>query len=235
MIELWRAQLYFLGFLASSAFAARFVFQWISSEKCHKSHVTPLFWKLSLLGNILFALHSIIQVQIHICIVQLCSAVFSWRNLNFMKRKKQRASFKTVVFLLCGSVLLSLGIFIVQAKLLYGSYDWVRTPTMPWSDTPGEKLSTAWHLMGSFGIFLFSSRFYVQWRTLEKKRKSSLEPSFWWISIIGSLFSLLYFIRMTDAVNIIGQTLSLFPAIRNLQLIYKAQKKHEDVRTRELS
>lgn len=224
MIETWRTQLYFLGFFASLAFAARFTIQWLASEKRRKSYVPPLFWKLSLVGNLLFALHAFIQIQVHICLVQSYNAIFSWRNLNLMKEPQQQASFKTTVFLIGISTLSVLTIFTIQGLSLYGHYDWVRTPTMPWNNTPGEKLSLLWHILGSIGIFLFSSRFWIQWWQAEKNNKSSLGITFWQVSITGALISLLYFIKMYDVVNILGQIMSIIPAIRNLQLIHKQKK-----------
>lgn len=224
MIEHWRADLYQFGFVASILFGSRFIIQWIASEKRKNSHVNPLFWKLSILGNLSLALHSLIQVQVNVSLVQVCNAVFSWRNHNLMQSSDKHRSFGAVVALLVVSVFATLGLFALQAQALYGHFDWVRTPTMPWSQMPAEKLPLSWHLLGTIGICIFASRFWVQWWSAEKHHKSQLGPSFWWLSIIGSLVSLMYFTRMGDIVNIIGQGMSIIPAIRNLQLIRYARK-----------
>jgi lipid-A-disaccharide synthase-like uncharacterized protein len=230
MIEYWRSNLYLFGFLASFLFGSRFIIQWIASEKLKKSHVTPLFWRLSLVGNLLLALHSLIQVQVHISLAQICNAVFSWRNHNLMQDKNQHYSKNSVYKLLFIAILTVLGLFILQAQFLYGHFDWVRTPTMPWSSGPVEKLSLSWHILGSIGISLFAARFWVQWWFAEQSRDSKLGPSFWWLSIVGSFVSLIYFIRMRDLVNIVGQGMSIIPAIRNLQLIHSVNNRTEKMR-----
>lgn len=224
-MEAWRTKLYFLGFAASLAFSLRFLIQWLASEKKKTSHTPPLFWKLSLLGNFLMALHSFIQVQIHISLVQACNGVFSWRNLNLIKSPQRQASFYSTLLVLVSVCLFVFLGFSLQAQYLYGHFDWVRTPTTPWSTAPGEKLSIFWHTMGTIGILLFASRFWVQWWQAEKKKESQLNHTFWWLSITGSLISLIYFIRMDDLVNILGQSFSILPAIRNLQLLRKAKKR----------
>lgn len=227
MIEHWRADLYHFGFVASILFGSRFIIQWIASEKRKNSYVNPLFWKLSILGNLSLALHSLIQVQVNVSLVQVCNTIFSWRNHNLMQDSSQHRSFRTVVLLLVASVLATIGLFALQAQALYGHFDWVRTPTMPWSQMPAEKLPLSWHILGTFGICIFASRFWVQWWFAEKYHKSQLGRSFWWLSIIGSLISLIYFTRMGDMVNIVGQGMSIIPAIRNLQLIHNAQKTNQ--------
>ena len=86
----WRALLYPLGFLASLLFTTRFMVQWIQSERSRRSHVTPLFWQLSLVANVLLVIHSIIQVQYHVALVQGFNGVISWRNLNLMGTPKRQ-------------------------------------------------------------------------------------------------------------------------------------------------
>ena len=99
MIESYRELLYPLGFLSSMMFGIRVLMQWVNSEMQRKSVVTKGFWKVSLLGNILLMLHSFIQVQFHVCIVQACNAVISWRNLNLMKPAHERASLRNVLII----------------------------------------------------------------------------------------------------------------------------------------
>lgn len=225
-LELLRAKLYFFGFFASFIFLLRFLLQWWGSEKRARSHVCVNFWRLSILGNGVLCLHSIIQVQLAVCLAQSMQLVLAWRNLDLM-RNCPKASFQKVLKLLLFSLFCVLGVFFLQAHFLYGSLDWVRTPTLPWAREPAERLDFSWHLFGFLGLFAFSSRFFFQWWSAEKKQKSTLDKSFWWISILGSFLSLCYFLRMSDWVNILGQSASLVPAIRNLQLLAKV--KHESL------
>ena len=219
MIELWREWLYPLGFLSSLAFTARMLVQWLSSESQGKSFVTPLFWKLSLIGNTTLAIHSLLQVQFHVCLIQVCNAIISWRNLNLMQSTEKQISTKsTIIFLCCGAYFTSV-LFLLQGHyLLENTQEWFRIPVTPWSHTQ-TPLHFAWHLFGFFGLALFSSRFWFQWWSAEKKQRSYLGPTFWWISLIGEAICLIYFVKIHDPVNFIGPAFAMIPYIRNLMLL----------------
>jgi lipid-A-disaccharide synthase len=221
MIDAWRSTLYPLGFVAIAFFSLRFFVQWLASERQKKSFVPPVFWKLSLIGNLLLALHALIQVQYHVSIIQACSVVLAWRNLNLYRPAASQSSIYWVIFFLFLAALLTTLLFLAQAFLICGHFDWVRTPVMPWNDLPAEKLSIWWHLLGSSGLVLFASRFWIQWIQAERFQKSDLGATFWWISIAGTLISLIYFIRLNDTVHIVSFGLALIPYIRNLQLLRK--------------
>src|ERR1700722_6955471 len=95
----------------------------------------------------------------------------------------------------------------------------MRPPTMLWKETQAERATFFWHLVGFGGMILFSSRFWIQWWHAEKMNESKLGRLFWWMSLVGSLLSLLYFIRLSDLVNIAGYGVGIIPYIRNLMLI----------------
>lgn len=226
MIEQWREILYPLGFLSSLAFTLRFLFQWIYSEKIKESAVTTGFWQLSIAGNIFLFLHSFIQIQFHVCVVQACNAVIAWRNLNLMNPKRTQWKLVSVISMLAVAIIFSTLAFAVQGLVLDQSdAEWFRTPVLPWGSKHGSEISWLWHGIGSFGILLFNSRFWVQWWEAETSRKSYLSASFWWLSLIGSVLSLAYFARLGDVVNYIGPLFGLIPYIRNLMLIRQAKQK----------
>ncbi len=213
MIEQWRELLYPLGFLSSVAFGARILIQWLKSEATGKSVTPSIFWVLSLCGNILLMLHSLIQAQYHVYIIQVCNAVISWRNLNLLQPPESRTSTRNTIFILLGSVF--------SMTLLYlpinGSL-WFRIPSL--SET---SIHSFWHVLGFAGLILFASRFWIQWWNAEQKQSSHLGPFFWWASLIGDLLTLLYFFRIKDSVNLIGPVLGLIPYVRNLVLLYRSQ------------
>jgi lipid-A-disaccharide synthase-like uncharacterized protein len=60
----------------------------------------------------------------------------------------------------------------------------------------------------------------VQWMASEKQRRSVVPPMFWWMSLIGSLMLLSYFLWRRDVVGILGQGIGLAIYVRNLHLIY---------------
>lgn len=222
-MEEWRTFLYPLGFLSSIAFGARFIVQWFESELSQKSVVHRSFWILSLIGNLLLAFHSFIQIQYHICIVQTCNAVISWRNLNLMQEKTNRFSWRTTVGILIGVAVLTTSAFLLQDLFFQRQGSWFRTPIAPWQTTPHADISFFWHLLGTVAYLLFSSRFWLQWILAERAQKSELSLSFWWISLVGAFFSMIYFIRLNDLVNLIGPLVGLIPYIRNLMLMYKTK------------
>lgn len=228
MIEEWRTLLYPLGFLANIAFAGRFIVQWLQSEIQGRSVVTRFFWRLSLIGNLLLALHTFIQMQYPICLVQSCNAVISWRNLNLMQREVPPISFRTMILLLLGTFAFITAAFALQDWLLDGlSGNWFRIPLTVWQQKAPLQLPFYWHVLGSIGYLLFSSRFWIQWWSAEKSHKSQLNASFWWLSLGGAILSTIYFLQLHDIVNLIGPVIGLIPYIRNLMLIHKAKQRNE--------
>jgi lipid-A-disaccharide synthase-like uncharacterized protein len=226
MIEQWREVLYPLGFISSLAFTARFLVQWIYSEIKQQSLVTQLFWKLSLTGNFFLMIHSIIQGQFHVAFIQTCNGVISWRNLNLMQSPRQQYSWQATLFMM-GIALASLVmLFLCLNDSIEG---WFRVPVWVWQEAGETQVSLAWHLMGFGGLVLFNSRFWIQWWIAEKHKTSVLGPSFWWMSLIGDIFCLSYFLRIGDLVYIVGPAFGLIPYLRNLMLIYKPSKASKSV------
>lgn len=220
----WRTFLYPLGFLSSLAFGARFIIQWMQSEKAHKSVVPRSFWQISLLGNLLLLLHSFIQIQFHVCIVQGFNAVISWRNLDLMQTNGKPLSFKGVCWLLIGSFCFISLAFAAQDWWLTRKEDWFRIPTTPWQTSSTASISFFWHILGTIAFSLFSSRFWIQWWFAEQAHTSYFPRSFWWLSLIGAILSMAYFLRINDTVNLIGPLFGLIPYIRNLMLQSEMQK-----------
>lgn len=229
MIEQWRTLLYPLGFLSSLCFTARFIVQWLESERAKKSVVSPLFWRLSLTGNLLLLVHSFIQIQFHICALQAVNAVISWRNLNLMNQKKPPMPLPRLLALLVFSLMAIIAAFLLQDLWLkergelFHSFHWFRTPTTPWNSLESRATPWYWHLVGSFSLILFSSRFWIQWWLAEKAETSYLSPTFWWISLVGALLSIAYFLKIDDSVNLVGPLFGLIPYLRNLALLQKVK------------
>lgn len=222
----WRTLLYPLGFVASFAFGARFIVQWLQSEKQKTSFVTPLFWKLSLAGNIALLIHSLIQFQVHIALMQACNATISWRNLNLMQREYPPVSFKTVCLLLAGAAAAVFSFFISHDYLSEQTGEWFRVPVAPWQNEKPSEVSFLWHLLGTFAFALFSCRFWVQWGWAEWEKGVSIHQlplAFWWLSLSGALLSILYFLHIGDTVNLIGPLVGIVPYGRNLMLMMKRE------------
>ena len=69
---------------------------------------------------------------------------------------------------------------------------------------------TAWKLVGYLGVFMFTSRWFVQMWASRKAGKPVVPRVFWVLSMAGSLLCLLYFIfGKNDSVGILAY---LFPS-----------------------
>lgn len=224
MIDQWREWLYPLGFLSAIAFSCRMLLQWLTSEVKGRSVVMPAFWKLSLCGNILLAIHSFIQIQFHVCLIQICNAIISWRNLNLMQPTSQQVTLQRTIEIQLSAIITVFALFWLNGYFFLDSTEaWFRIPSTPWQDNGNLHVSFGWHFMGFLGLILFSSRFWIQWWCAEKQKTSYLSGSFWWISLVGESLCLGYFLKIHDPVNSIGPVFGLIPYIRNLMLIHKRQ------------
>jgi lipid-A-disaccharide synthase-like uncharacterized protein len=218
MTDYLRILLYYpLGLLPTIFFTLRFLIQWLQSEKAKRSIVTPLFWKLSLAGNVLQLLHYFVQIQYPFAMIQAGNAMISWRNICWMRSSKNTATRSYIVYVVLVLIAVTLG-FLLQSFFIVGELDWIRTPTKFW-DEARTRHSLGWHIFGTFGGILFASRFWLQWWQTEKMQRSELSKSFWWLSIIGSLISLIYFIRIGDIVNVLQYSCGAIPYFRNLMLL----------------
>lgn len=229
MSELWREWLYPLGFLSAIAFSGRMLLQWLTSEVKGQSVVMPAFWMLSLCGNLLLAVHALIQIQFHVCLIQTWNGIISWRNLNLMKPAPQQLPRGRTIVILGLAPVIVFALFWLQGHFLIGSHHvWFRIPSAPWQENNGLEVGLGWHLFGFLGLTLFSSRFWIQWWLAEKHKASYLGAAFWWVSLAGEVICLTYFLRINDPVNFIGPAFGLIPYIRNLMLLYKVQLKQSE-------
>jgi lipid-A-disaccharide synthase-like uncharacterized protein len=85
-------------------------------------------------------------------------------------------------------------------------------------------LDRAWLAFGLIGQVVFGARFVVQWIASERKRESHIPLTFWYLSIAGGIITTAYAIHKHDAVFIVGQGAGLVVYVRNLMLIYRAQR-----------
>ena len=84
-----------------------------------------------------------------------------------------------------------------------------------------DVLASPMGLLGMAGQALFFSRFLVQWVASEKKGRSTVPLSFWYLSIGGGGLLLFYAIWRKDPVITLGQAVGLFVYVRNLMLIHR--------------
>ena len=72
--------------------------------------------------------------------------------------------------------------------------------------------------IGFLAQILFSSRLIVQWLTSEKQKKVTTPVLFWSLSLIASFLLFIYGYLRDDFAIMLGQILTYFIYIRNLQL-----------------
>jgi len=78
--------------------------------------------------------------------------------------------------------------------------------------------------IGFIAQILFSSRLVVQWVTSEKQRKVITPTLFWTLSLVASFLLFIYGYLRDDFAIMLGQSLTYFIYIRNLQLQGEWQK-----------
>ncbi len=80
------------GLLAQLAFAARFLVQWIASERAGRSVVPLAFWFFSVGGGLMTLLYGLVKREPIIIFGQLLSNIIYVRNLMLIFRHRAKGS-----------------------------------------------------------------------------------------------------------------------------------------------
>ena len=70
-----------LGFVAQALFSARFILQWIASERAGKSVMPVVFWYLSISGSVLLLAYAIYRQDPVFILGQSAGLIVYFRNL----------------------------------------------------------------------------------------------------------------------------------------------------------
>jgi lipid-A-disaccharide synthase-like uncharacterized protein len=81
-----------LGFLAQAFFTARFVVQWIASERAGKSVVPLAFWLFSIGGGLLLLVYALYRRDPVFILGQGFGVFVYLRNLYFVMRERRGAA-----------------------------------------------------------------------------------------------------------------------------------------------
>ena len=84
--DLWAA----FGVLAQFVFGARFIVQWIASEKAERSVIPVGFWLLSIAGGLMTLIYGFARRDIVIILGQAFSIFIYGRNLMLIAREAKR-------------------------------------------------------------------------------------------------------------------------------------------------
>ena len=75
-----------------------------------------------------------------------------------------------------------------------------------------------WVMVALAAEVMFGLRFLVQWITSERKGKSCLPLSFWFLSILGSILAFIYAVHIRNFMVMLAVGLPLLIYVRNIQL-----------------
>ncbi len=94
----------------------------------------------------------------------------------------------------------------------------MNTP-LPWLEWTGVHMSP-WKLIGLTGALLFGGRWVVQLVASKRQGKPVMPRAFWYMSIVGSLMALSYFVfsQKQDAVGVMQNLFPAFTAVYSLYL-----------------
>ena len=85
---------------------------------------------------------------------------------------------------------------------------------------------TPWKLVGYTGVFLFAGRWFVQLAASKASGKPVMPTLFWYMSALGSVLLLGYFIfGKNDSVGVMSNLFPLFVALYNLYLDSKNRQR----------
>jgi lipid-A-disaccharide synthase-like uncharacterized protein len=78
--------------------------------------------------------------------------------------------------------------------------------------------------IGFSGQAFFFLRFFIQWIHSEKQKRSVIPDAFWYLSLVGGIFLLVYAVLRQDIVFIIGQSTGTFIYLRNIWLLRRERR-----------
>lgn len=81
-------------------------------------------------------------------------------------------------------------------------------------------------LFGFAGQFVFMLRFIVQWYVSEKRGRSVIPMSFWYISLVGGLILFVYAVLRRDPVFTLAQALGLLIYSRNIWITLRRRARY---------
>lgn len=84
-----------IGFLGQALFSARFVIQWLASEKARRSIVPTAFWYFSLAGSAVLLSYAIHRAD-PVFIVGQASGLFIYLRNLYLIKVEHRASLENV-------------------------------------------------------------------------------------------------------------------------------------------
>ncbi len=197
------------GWLGQALFSWRIVEQWLHSERAKRTVIPSAFWGTSLVASLCRLVYDVHRQYPVYAFVDLISTCIFARNLAMSRRPAaapRRGS--TAIWPLFLGVGLFALIVVPSALSQDGLFRF---------DSSLPPLA-----LGFLGAVLWSGRNVVQWYESERRGASVLPPSFFWMTIAGSVCLFAYALTSLwakpDWVNLVAFALNPIPAARNLIL-----------------
>ena len=205
-----------VGFAAQGFFSARFLVQWLLSERARRSLMPIHFWYFSVAGAVLLLAYAVHRRDPVIVTGQLIGLAIFLRNLEFIGRERSTGKALSWVWPWLGLTLIA----------VYCGYHF-----RPDIAAKPLVLHDFWTLWGFAGQAVFTGRFLVQWVHAERAQRSIMPLGFWYLSIMGSVMLLAYATAVTDPVIILGQAFGVLVYSRNLALIRHSREVGDSLST----
>ena len=78
-----------IGLVGNAFFAARFLVQWLASERAGQSVIPPSFWVLSLFGSTLLLTYAVVRRDPVFILANLPNGLVYVRNLALVRRQRR--------------------------------------------------------------------------------------------------------------------------------------------------
>ena len=199
-----------IGLLAQLFFSARIIVQWFVSEKNKRVISNTLFWVFSLCGSMAMVIYGCLKNDFSIILGQFIAYYIYIGNLR-LKGLWDRQN-----------VILRYGLISIPLLAIFLRIN--ESPTFFFNLFNNENIPLILLVYGSIGQIIFTFRFIYQWIYSKKENESVLPPTFWWISLTGSMIIVSYGAMVKDPILILGQTFGLVSYIRNLMIGRKSEK-----------
>jgi lipid-A-disaccharide synthase-like uncharacterized protein len=192
-----------IGLAGQLLFTARFVVQWVASERRGESVVPRLFWWLSIAGSAILAAYAAALGDPVFLAASLLNGAIYLRNVVLIGFGGNRATPRRIL--------------LPAVVLVAGFVLWNAWPRAAGSIPPG------WLLIGFAGTVCWSGRFVIQWYASERAGESVMPRAFWYAGLVGCGLLLAYAVLRREPVFILGYLFPPIPYVRNLVLIYRRE------------
>lgn len=105
-----------------------------------------------------------------------------------------------------------------QAEQATGESYWARLGSKLQDMLPDGAHAWVWFVIGMTGEVVFFFRFVIQWWASERRGRTVVPMSFWYMSLIGTLGVLAYALYRVDPVFILAYSLNILIYVRNMHI-----------------